>query len=106
MQDISPAHGNPGLRSAGDRLIEQEESGRAHRHEGTAVAVPCVQVPHIDRTVNLQNPDARAVIKVPKPLRNKKGIREAENGVVSLTFCPQDGNRSRSLSDTAEFKVH
>ena len=45
------------------------------------MAVPCMQVPYIDRTVAFWSSDALEVIKGPKVLRDKTGIKKAENGI-------------------------
>ena len=58
----------------------RNQEGRTGLGEA-AVAVPSMQVLYSDRTVSPWNPDARRVINVPKPLRDKKGIKEAENDI-------------------------
>ena len=63
-----------------DSLSRRNQEGRTGLGEA-AVAVPSMQVFYIDRTVNPETTDARRVIKVPKPLRDKKGIMKAANGI-------------------------
>ena len=61
-----------------DSLSRRNQEGRTDFGEA-AVAVPSTQVFSIDRTVSPETTDARRVIKVPKPLRDKKGVMKAEN---------------------------
>lgn len=66
-----------------DSLSRRNQEGRTDFGEA-AVAVPSTQVFYIDRTVSPETTDARRVIKVPKRLRDKKGIKEAENGLGDI----------------------
>lgn len=66
-----------------DSLSRRNQEGRTDFGEA-AVAVPSTQVFYIDRTVSPETTDARRVIKVPKLLRYKKGIKEAENGLGGI----------------------
>lgn len=61
-----------------DSSSGRNQEGRAGLGEA-AVAVPSVQAFYIDRTVSPETTDARRVIEVPKPLRDKKGIMKAAN---------------------------
>ena len=63
-----------------DSLSRRNQEGRTGLGEA-ADAVPSMQVFYIDRTVNPETTDARRVIKVPKPLRDKKGLMKAANGI-------------------------
>ena len=63
-----------------DSLSRRNQEGRTGLGEA-AVAVPSMQVFYIDRTVSPETTDARRVIDVPKPLRDKKGIMKAANDI-------------------------
>ncbi len=86
-----------------DSFNRRNQEGRTGIQE-SAIAVPSMQMPYIDRTVSRSTNDARKVIKGPKPLRDKKGLMKAANDIGDVS--PREGDRPLSISDSAEFKVH